>query len=214
MWGDPGAVSRWLAATLVGLGLTLLALPLAFERVVDRPDEVRFRFLDNWTGTIHRDSFPDPDLMNGLLLASGAGLAVMTALLVSRGLVGTPDLKWFFIVSGVGLFALAVEETFELSETAAWVVGVNSRRSDVVVPILGLVFLVVYRKVLLSSRRALLIGATGAGLFLCAFFSDALPGDRNFEDPLESVASLVLLTAFVVLAVDLVSRRREAEALA
>jgi hypothetical protein len=64
--GDPGAVSRSLAAALVGLGLTLLALPLAFERVVDRPDEIRFRFLDNWTGTIHRESFPDPDLMNGL----------------------------------------------------------------------------------------------------------------------------------------------------
>jgi hypothetical protein len=209
--GDPGAVSRWLAAALVGLGVALLALPLAFERVVDRPDEIRFRFLDNWTGTIHRDSFPDPDLMNGLLLAAGAGLAVMTALLVSRGLVGSPDLKWFFVVSGVGLFALSVEETFELSETAAFVLGVNPRRTDVLVPLLGLVFLVVYRRVLVSSRQALWVGACGAAIFLGALFSDALPGDRNFEDPLESVASLLLLTAFVVPAVDLVSgRRREA----
>jgi hypothetical protein len=211
--GDPGAVNRWLAATLVALGVTLLALPLAFERVVGRPAEVRFRFLDRYTGTVYRDSFPDADLMNGLVLAAGAGLAVMTALLVARRLVGTPDLKWFFIVSGVGLGALAVEETFELSETAALLVGVDPKRTDVFVPLLGLVFLVAFRRVLLSSRRALWIGASGAALFVAALFSDSLAGKRNFEDPLESVASLVLLTAFVVLALELVSGRpREAVA--
>jgi hypothetical protein len=201
-------VSRWLAAALVGLGLTLLALPLAFERVVDRPAELRFRFLGDWTGTMHRDTFPDADLMNGLLLAAGAGLALMTALLVSRGLVGTPDLARFFTVSGIGLGALAIEETFELTETAAQIAGVNPRKTDIFVPILGLVFLVAYRRVLLSSRKALWIGAAGVALFLGALFSDSLPGRRNVEDPLESVASLFLLTAFVVLAMDLVSRRQ------
>jgi hypothetical protein len=204
-------VNRWVTATLALVGLGLFALPLAFERIVDRPDQVRVRLLDRWTTTFHRDSFPDPDLMNGLVLAVGSGLAAMSALLVAHGLIGNEQLKRFFIVSAVGLAVLAIEETFELTETAASALGVDPKRTDLLLPVVGVVFLIAYRRLLLSSRRAIWIGACGAALFLGTLFVDSLPGNRNVEDPLEAVASLLLMTAFAVLALDLVGgRRREA----
>jgi hypothetical protein len=206
---DSEAVNRWLTATVVLVGLCLFALPLAFDRLQERPEQVRVRFLDRWTGTLQRDTFPDPDLMNGLVLAVGAGLAAMTALLVAHGLIGNAKLQLFFVVSAVFLAALAVEETFELSETFAVAVGVGPKRTDLMLPVLGLAFVLAFRRLLTKSRRAVWLGACGAALFLGTVFADSLPGDRNIEDPLESLASLLLMTAFAVLTLELVGGRRE-----
>ncbi len=209
MRGDSRAVNRWVTAALVLVGLGLFALPLAFQRIGERPEQVRVRFLDRWSGTLQRDTFPDPDLMNGLVLAVGAGLAVMAALLVGHGLIGNEQLQVFFVVSAVFLAALAVEETFELSETFAVAVGVGPKRTDLMLPVLGLAFVIVFRRLLSRSRTAVWLGACGAALFLGTVFADSLPGDRNIEDPLESLASLLLMTAFAVLTLELVGGRRE-----
>jgi uncharacterized membrane protein YgdD (TMEM256/DUF423 family) len=206
-------MNRWVVGSLALLGLGLLAIPLAFDRIGDDPEYVTVRVADSFRTSILHQSYPDPDLMNGLVLAAGCGLAAMAALLVG----GDAGLKRFFVVTAVGLGALAVEETFELSELVAYKLSIDAKRTDLFLPVVAVAYLAVYRRVLLTSRRAVWVGLVGAAIFASSILVDALPGSTRIEDPLESVASLLLLTAFGTLVVDLVSRAglvRPAEAAA
>jgi hypothetical protein len=197
-----------LTIALVVLGVALLAVPLAVRRLQERPQYIKIRIVDRFTATVHRDSFPDADFLNGLLLAAGCGLATMAALLVWGGMLGGGELRGFFLVSAIGLGALAVEETFELSETVAYRAGVDARRTDLIFPLIAAVFLVAYRKILRTSRRAMLVGGTGAAVFLFALFlDDAFPLAGRAEDPLESVATLLLLSAYGMLTLELLGKR-------
>lgn len=200
------------AATVVGLlGLALLAVPLSFQSTSPSPPRnVDVLFLDTVTFSVLRHSYPDPDLMNALVLAIGCGVALMAALVVWNGL-GPFGLRWFFLVSAILLAVLAIEETFELSEAVAAGAGMNPRRTDLLLPVVGVAFVLGYRRLLLRSRRAAWIGAAGALIFALALLSDTLVGVSRTEDPLESVASLLLMTAFAVLTLDLLSARAPAE---
>jgi hypothetical protein len=198
-----------LTVALVVLGVALLALPLAVKRLQDRPQYIKVRIVDRFTATVHRDSFPDADFLNGLLLAAGCGLATMAALFVWGGVLGGGELRRFFLVSAIGLGALAVEETFELSETVAYRAGVDASRTDLIFPLIAAVFLLAYRRILRTSRRAMLIGGIGAAVFVIAvFLDDVFPSAAaRAEDPLESVATLFLLTAFGILTLELLGKR-------
>jgi hypothetical protein len=197
-----------LMIALVVLGVALLAVPLAVKRLQERPQYIKIRIAERFSATVHRDSFPDPDFLNGLLLAVGCGLATMAALLVWGGLLGGGELRQFFLVSAVGLAVLAVEETFELSETVAYRLGVDARRTDLLFPLIAAVFLIAYRRVLRTSRRAMAIGGIGAAVFLVALFlDDAFPRAGRAEDPLESVATLLLLSAYGILTLELLGKR-------
>ena len=198
-----------LTIALVVLGVALLALPLAVKRLQERPQYIKVRVLDRFTITVHRDSFPDADFLNGLLLAAGCGLATMAALLVSSGVLGGGgELRRFFLVSAIGLGALAVEETFELSESVAYRAGIDARRTDLLFPLIAAVFLVAYRRILRTSRRAILVGGVGAAVFVAAvFLDDAFPNAARAEDPLESVATLLLLSAYTILTLELLGKR-------
>jgi hypothetical protein len=196
-----------LTIALVALGVALLTVPLAVKRLQDRPDFIKVRVLDRFSATLHRDSFPEPDFLNGLVLAAGCGLAAMAALLVWGGMLGGGDLRQFFLVSTIGFGALAVEETFELSETVAYHVGVSGERTDLAFPLIAAVFLVSYRRILRTSGRAMWIGGVGAAVFLSATFIDEFPRAARAEDALESVATLLLLTAYGILTLALLGKR-------
>ena len=64
------------------------------------------------------------------------------------------------------------------------------------------------------SRRLtavlVVIGLAGVALFAVAVGADALPIDHDFqfEDPLESVSSLLIVTAFAALTLDLLAEER------
>jgi hypothetical protein len=199
-------VNRWVAGGIALLGAAVVAVPLAVERVVDQRELIDVRIFDSFTTSILYQSYPHADLINGLELAVGCGLAGMAALLVAQGLGGDNRLLWFFLVTAIGLGALAVEETFELSELVAYKLSIDPKRTDLFLPVLALVYLVAFRRLLLGSRRAIWIGGAGAAVFVSALFVDQLPGVSRLEDPLESLSTLLLLAAFATLVVELLGR--------
>jgi hypothetical protein len=200
----------WPRAIVMLLGLVLLA-PLAFERL-SAPDRhnVEVRFLDSVDFTLLRHAYPDADKMNALVLAAGCGLALMAALLAFSGVVEGRQ-RTFFVVTTLLFAALTIEESFELTEAAAEIVGVSPRKTDLLVPLVGVAFAARYWRLFVGSRRAIAIGAAGVAVFGLAISLDTFTDPGPTEDPLESVASLLFLTAFAVLTLDLLTDSRAKE---
>ena len=74
-----------LIAALVALGLALFVIPVGFERLGSQPVLLEVELLNATSFSLVRQAYPDADLMNGLVLATGTGMAVMAALLSGSG---------------------------------------------------------------------------------------------------------------------------------
>ena len=74
-----------LIAALVALGLALFVIPVGSERLGSQPVLLEVELLNATSFSLVRQAYPDADLMNGLVLATGTGMAVMAALLSGSG---------------------------------------------------------------------------------------------------------------------------------
>jgi hypothetical protein len=169
---------------------------------------LRVRAFDSYTFLAAPQSASDHDVINGLLLALLAGVALLGAMLAwTSG--ASARLVRFFSLAALGAAVLGFAEIAEIDETVGYNVqwidnlpGVTAENLDLLVlgPV-ALVFLWLYRDVILSSRDAVWFWAVGAVLFFLTLGMDLLL-DTPLEDAIEVVASTFLLVGYTVLAVD------------
>jgi hypothetical protein len=157
---------------------------------------------------IARESFSPLDAVNGLILATGAGMAALAAALTRRR--GGPRRPFdFFALLASGMAFLALDEQLGLHETIGFnldfladIPGPGSPE-DVVfalyaLPVVGL--LVGYRDILSSSRRGVVLTVLGLVLFAASAALE-LGGVPRVEQLIEPSASLALVAGLSLVAV-------------
>jgi hypothetical protein len=218
----------WLGTAAVALGLAVVA-GLVYWGAQTYEVVEKGQLVDYSEGTIYRievfgvellaekEVTPSLDVANSLALWTIACLALASALIL-HSLVGREARRTqvFFGLIALGAAFLSLDELFGIHESLGhnvqWLEGVlGSSQPDgpiqVGYALLALVFVVVFRDLLLSSRAALVLFAA-AGLSIAT----ALAGDgRAFlstkaEDSLELLAAALLVAGFAILALDLVAR--------
>jgi hypothetical protein len=160
-----------------------------------------YRVLDRVTVDISEASTSTLDLANGLLLAAACGIALTAGVLA-----GSPRLRGFFLWAGFGCGYLALDEVLELNESYELNLdraGLPADLDLVAYGIATLLFVVLFRDVLLSSTRALLLAGASFLLFVSAQALDALIGRlHGIEEHIEPLASAVAVAALLALAHD------------
>ncbi len=204
----------WLVISIVALVvLGLIAWAAASAEVVERglstedgTPLVRIRFFDLFTMKAETASTPNSEIANALVLAMLSGVSLLAAVLVHRLGGAEGRLRYFFPVAFLGFGWLALDEILELNES----VGHNLSWGDYLdvityVP-LGLFFLWFFRDIVLSSPTALWLCAAAVGLVAVSAGLDTLHTATGPEEKMEPLASLLLVAAFVVLAVEQLTR--------
>lgn len=201
---------------LVGAaGLAMFFAPSLYE-VVDQGRDIRpydsgtiyeIRIADSVTVYAAEESRPDTDAVSGSALVALATAALMTfLLLVATG--AARRLRLFYAVATAGFAFLALDELFAIHET----VGHNllflsdlpgiERPDDVifalyVVP--ALAFVIYFRDIMASSRRAVLLFAAAVAVFVLAGLSDI--AGVGVDELLEVVTAGFIVGGFVTLIV-------------
>jgi hypothetical protein len=215
-----GGSARALLLGLAGVLVLVLVALGANAEVVDKQVTLdyttdrfwRVRFFDSFEVLTSEDLKPDLDTVNALLLFFLGGASALASLLTRRLAPGREGrLQAFFGLLAVGAVALGLDELLEINESVAANLGFLDR-----VPLLGgrgnldlvsyvvptVVFLAVFWRTLLASRRALVIWAASLAIFAVALALDVLGRGLTLEDAAEPLASAGLVAGLVVLAVE------------
>lgn len=217
-----GGRQRGSKRLLAGIVLAAVAVGvLAYHLVSDYEVLEKGRLLPYTEGQIYKVRFggwltlylepelrPSLDLLNAYLLTGVAFVALsFMVILAAGGDAHSPRFR-FFLLAFVGTSYLVADETLGLHET----IGHNlrflaelpfiDRPDDAVVILLAVpavLFLAVFRGVLLASRRATILFAAGLASFLASACADALslPG----EEAVEVVATTFLVGGMIALGV-------------
>jgi hypothetical protein len=197
------------AVVLLAVAGYLVASPDVLEkgRLLSYSDQtvwnVRlFNAFDVW---VAKESIRALDAVNGLILAAGAGMAAMGALLTR---LVAPRTNRFFLITAAGLGYLAADELFGLHKTLGYNVGFLGRAPGTDSPdhvlfalyvFPALVYLVFYWDLLLASRWGTRLMAGGVVLFGVA--AELKLVDTGVDEQwLEPVSSLVLVSGLALVA--------------
>ncbi len=212
----PHALGRtgWLIAAGVLALLLGGAYLVASPDVLDRGQLLSYTSQEVWRvrlfGTVDvwvaKEAIHPLDAVNGVILATGAGMAAMGALL---SISVAPRLNRFFVVLSAGLAYLVADELLGLHETfgynlnfLAGVPGVHSPEHVFfvlyVIPAVG--FFIFYWDVILASRWGARMLALGVLLFGAAALVDLLESGFN-EQWIEPASSLALVVGVALVAV-------------
>lgn len=155
------------------------------------------------------------DVVSGIVLAATAGVAFFAYLLLLRTeRAGDRKARLCFLLATLGAGWLAFDEMAGIHETLGlnlpWLADIPgiSRPDDALflayaVP--AVAFLAGFRDVLFTSRRVGALFLAGVVLFALGALLDTL--GRFVEELVEPLAALVLLAAFLLLAVEVVEAR-------
>ena len=164
---------------------------------------------------------PAPDAVNSALLTAIAAVSLVARSLLRRRSAGRRQPERFFLLSALAAAYLSLDEQLGIHETVghnlcflADLPGVN-HPDDLIVAAFGLAgaaFAFFFRDVLFHSRRAAALFVAGATLFVLGALADLGLASELVEEWTEIASSAVLLWAFAVLAVDLVSSDVEPDA--
>jgi hypothetical protein len=181
-------------AEVLATGKLLPYTPMTVQRV---------RFAGGVELWIARESLARLDVLNALILASGALVAAATAVRLSARRV-----SGFFALLGAGLGFLALDELLALHETVGYNLDflgdlpATNSPEDVVFALYALpavAFLVAYGDLIRASRRGSALVALGVTLFGAAAaldVADALIDEQWIEPP----ASALLVAGFAFVA--------------
>jgi hypothetical protein len=200
---------------LVLLLVGMMLAPSAYE-VADKGRDLRpyesgviykIELADSVTVYAAEESQPDTDAISGSLLVALATMALMTSLLL-KAVGGSPRLRTFYALTAGGFAFLSIDEFFAIHETVGHnllflsdIPGIE-RPDDLLFALYmvpALVFLYVFRDVLLGSKRAIRFFAAGLLVFGLAAASDV--AGVGSDEPLEVVSAALIAGGFVSLAV-------------
>lgn len=163
---------------------------------------------------------PSSDYINALALMAMGSMAVVAASLFDGPSFADRRTRLFFLLVTAGAVSLAGDELLGLHETAGHNLGFLralpfvERPDDAIFatyPVAGVAFLVAFRDVVTFSRRGLALFGAAVALLLLAAGADIVTSSR-VEEVLELSSSAALVTAFYLLATDLMrAHRRGAE---
>ena len=150
---------------------------------------------------------PNLDLLNAYLLTGIAFISLTFGVILATVAKETKSPRfWFFVASFFGMSALVADEILGIHET----IGHNlqflmelpliKRPDDAVVLFLAvpaLAVLVLFRSVILSSRRATMLFALALGGFVLSAVADILT--LPLEEPLEVLTTICIAAAMIVL---------------
>lgn len=214
---------------VVALAVALVLLVAAFVYVLYGNYEVvsknrltyEIELFDRFTITADVESRPRKSTLNGFLLMAIASIALFVATFLHT--IPSPPVRFyrFFFLASAGAAWLAIDEAMGVHETLghnmdflADIPGV-SRPDDVIFALYGvpaLVFAVLFRDVIFSSRKAVFFFGVAALIFLMAAGFDFLT--VGLEETIEPVSTLCILAGIVVLALEQLSRAFAARATA
>jgi hypothetical protein len=131
----------------------------------------RVRLFDSFDVWVAKDAVRPLDALNGAILAGGAGMAALGALLTR---IVAPRTNRFFVILAAGLAYLAADELFALHETFGYNLGFLARLPGIdgpddvffalyIIPVLG--FFIFYWDLILASRWGARLVAGGLLLF-------------------------------------------------
>ena len=150
---------------------------------------------------------PEPDVANGLVLALLAGMALAAAVAVqAAGAAGR--LVWFFGLLAAGAGMLAADEVLELLETVGYnlpflsevpLLGGPKRLDAVVYPVPALLFLWVFRDIVLSSLAAMACWALAIGVLGVSTLLDVVGLGYGVEERVEVLGSILLVAGAAAL---------------
>jgi len=203
-------------AVVVVVGALFAAAPSLYE-VEDRGRDLvpfdagvvyKLKLAD--TVTVYADSESRygvrPDILSGAALVAMATATLMAFLLLSAAGERTKLVR-FYGVAALGLGFLAADELMAIHET----IGLNllfladlpgiTRPDDVIFALYlipAVAFVLYFRDVLLSSRRATQLFAAAIGLFALAVIADIL-GLTTVEEPIEMLTAVCIVGGMVSL---------------
>jgi hypothetical protein len=195
-------------AEVLARGELLPYTPMTVERV-----EV-LGGLELW---VARESLARLDLLNGLILFAGSGMALVAALRAG----GQDRLRGLFLLLAAGLAFLGLDELLALHETIGYnldfLADVPGARSpeDVLFALYALpalAFFFYYRDLLAGSPGGARLVMAGVALFLAAAALDVADVLLD-EQWLEPVASLALVAGFLLVALHHLGRSSPAASL-
>jgi hypothetical protein len=211
--------ARYVAPVAAVLGVLLLVAAYVLSKNYDVVDEgnllpypanvAKIRFFDQFTLYVAQERTRPLDVIDASLLAMLAGMAFFVLALLRQAAAGTKRLQAFFGLCLLGALFLAVDESLALHESLGdnmqfltSLPGVH-RPDDLIFASYGvpaLVFVAVFRDVILSSRTARRLFAAGVALFFAAALFDV--AGIGFDELAEPLSSGCLLAGFAVLALD------------
>jgi hypothetical protein len=175
----------------------------------------RVEVLGQFTIYADEESRVGADFVSGLILIS-TGVASLVVGLLLRALDGAGSLVRFYLFTFAGAGFLGLDEMFGIHET----LGANLRflaglggvdKADDVIfgayALPALAYVVAFRSVLLSQRRALILFGLGLALFLVSAATDVDVFEVGYgvEDAIEVVSTVCVLAGLSSLAVQHVS---------
>jgi len=220
----PNGSPRWRqAAPFLALGAALLVLVVVafalsknYERIAEgqllpytEGEVAQVRFFDSFTLYIAREQPRLLDAFTTVALAMVSGIALFAFALASRRPMADPRARAFFLVCLLGTLFLAVDESMAIHETIghnmrflADLPGVH-RPDDVIfasyiVP--ALIVLVLFRRLIFSSRGALAFFAAGLGLFVAAGVFDLI--GIGVDELIEPLLGACFIGGFTTIALD------------
>ena len=169
---------------------------------------------------VAREPFTRLDLLNGLILAAGSAVMLITAIRLWGDVSPPARVATFFALLAAGLGFLALDELFAVHETVGYnldfladLPGVHSPE-DVVfasyaIPVI--VFFALYRDLFRSSLWGVRLVALGVGLFVVAAALDLADAILD-EQWVEPVGSTALVAGLSLIAAEQSSLRPQADA--
>lgn len=152
---------------------------------------------------------PSTDLFNSYILVSISTLSLFVALLLRAAAERRPRVELFFLLTWLGTGFLAADELMGLHETLGHnlrfltaLPGITRPDDAIVVfyALPALAFLLVFRDVLLSSRRATQAFVLALAIAVLSSLLDV--ASVPLEEPLELLASTAILVGFLLLAIE------------
>ena len=198
------------AVALVLIGLYVAASPEVLEKgqLLSYTTHTvwRVRLFDAFDVWVAKETVAPPDVVNGLILAAGAGMAAMGVLLTGTF---APRTNRFFVLFALGLAYLAADEQLALHETLGYNLDFLARAPGTNSPehvlfalyaVPAVAFFIFYWDLLLASHWGARLMAAGVLLFVVAAGLDVV--DSSFDEQwIEPVASTALVGGFALVAV-------------
>lgn len=173
----------------------------------------KLRLFDEFTIYVAKERPRPPDILNGVMLAMLAGIALFALALIPTGDREARRIRVFFALCWTGFAYVAADELMGIHETLGHnlqflgaVPGVH-RPDDVifaayVVPALLVLF--IYRRMFLSSKLVLALFGTAIGFFAVAGVMDI--AGIGLDELAEPLSAIFILAGFMKLALEQVRR--------
>lgn len=211
---NPRRIALLLALAAIGAGIVILGVSARGYEVLGRQPEaslVRIDVLGWFTLDADPEVKPTLDVLDGLILTLVSGMALLGYLLLRRLPDTSGHVRRFFAFLSAGSLFLALDELIGAHE----VIGYNLRSvlghigthepDDVIIIAYAIpvaIFLISFRDIILSSRRARVLFLGAVLLYALAAMFDALTISTPVEDTIEALTALTVLAGTATLLVE------------